>query len=107
MEAAVPLLTPELLELINASGYRFCAGGYDRVLLDEAKRSTERAETARRNGKTRVEWGAFASAVLCSAAACEARMSEYLAHWEAMSGPLPEKLAGIRKEWDAKSNGER
>ena len=64
MEADEPVLTPELLELIKASGYRFCASGYDQVLLDEAKQSAERAETARQDGESRREWGASASAVL-------------------------------------------
>ncbi|MGH7183925.1 MAG: hypothetical protein ACREJN_18380 [Nitrospiraceae bacterium] len=102
MEPDEPLLTPELLELIKASGHKFCSSGYDRVLLDEARLSAERAEVARQVGDTRHERGASASAVLCSAAACEARLSEYLAHWEFASGPLPEDLEGIRKVWDAR-----
>jgi hypothetical protein len=102
MEPDDPILTPELLELIKASGFKFCSSGYDRILLGEARRSAGRAQTARDAKNSTFEWGATASAILCAAAACEARLSEYLAHWEFASGPLPVELEAIRQEWDAR-----
>lgn len=102
MEPDEPILTPELLELIKVSGFNFCSSGYDLILLGEARRSAERAQTARNAKNSTLEWGATASAILCAAAACEARMSEYLAHWEFASGPLPADLEAIRKKWDAR-----
>jgi hypothetical protein len=73
------------------------------VLLDEADRSAARAREAFDAGVRQLEWGASASAVLCAAAACESRLSEYLAHWEFASGDLPPELAAIRSETNALS----
>ena len=102
MESDEPILTPELIDLIKAVGYNFCTSGYDAVLLDEARRSAERAKDAGKSDQHNAEWGATASAVLCATAACEARVSEYLAHWEFASGELTPELEAIRRSWDAK-----
>ena len=51
---------------------------------------------------SRLTKGATACAVMCAAAACEGRLSEYLAHWEFSSGPSPVELQVIRREWDAR-----
>lgn len=96
-------LPAELLEELRARGWRVAVGGFDSVLLDEADRSAARAREAFNAGVGRLEWGASASAVLCAAAACESRLSEYLVHWEFASGDLPPELAGIRSETNALS----
>jgi len=83
-------------------GWRIAAGGLDSVLLDEAKKAGQRAVRARRARNRQSEVGATASAVLCAAAACEARLSEYLAHYEAASGTLPDRLARIRNQTNAR-----
>lgn len=77
------------------------SSGLDSVLLEEAEASAERAVEAFQSGRHRPEWGASAAAILCAAAACECRVSEYLAHWEFASGPLPAELAAIRTQSDA------
>jgi len=58
------------------------AAGYDHVFLIEAERAWKRAEQAKAAKDSTGEAGATAAAVLCAAAACEARMSEYLAQQE-------------------------
>ncbi len=83
-------------------GWRIAAGGLDSVLLHEAKEAGQRAGRARRARNRRSEVGATATAVLCAAAACEARLSEYLAHYEAASGTLPDPLVRIRKQTNAR-----
>ena len=92
----------ELERMLKVRGFRVGIGGYDRVLLDEAKRSAERARVALEGGRSGEEAGATASAILCSSAACEARVSEYLAHEELMKGPLDEALSQIRSNRNAR-----
>ena len=94
-------LPAEILEDLRAKGWRFFSAGLDAVLLEEARDSARRAAEASQAGGHRREWGAVAAAILCASAACEARVSEYLAHWEAVSGPLPADLAAIRGKSDA------
>lgn len=78
-------------------------GGYDQILLEEASRAALRAKRASRTGKLRLEAGAAAAAILCAAASCEARVSEYIAHAEFLGGgPLPPELEQIRSRWDAR-----
>ena len=93
----------ELLDELRAAGWRVAAGGFDSVLLGEAKRSAARAREAFDSGAQDIEWGAAASTILCAAAACESRLSEYLAHWEFALGDLPTELATIRSETNALS----
>jgi len=76
--------------------------GYDRVLLAEAANSAARSEDASRAGDSRGEAGATAAAVLCAAAACEARLSEYLAHWEFVAHETPPAILQIRSNTDAR-----
>lgn len=96
-----PDLPLEFLEELRARGWQTASGGFDSVLLDEAEQSAARALVASQVGRGRSEWGASASAILCAAAACECRVSEYLAHWEFASGELPPELAAIRRVPDA------
>lgn len=97
-ELTIPL---EVLEGLKAAGWKSGSSGLDSVLLEEAETSAKRAKEAFQMGKRRSELGATASAILCASAACECRVSEYLAHWEFASGPLPAELAAIRLERDA------
>jgi hypothetical protein len=76
--------------------------GYDKVLLAEALSSATRAEDAGRRGDSRAEAGATAAAVLCAAAACEAKLSEYLAHWEFVAHETPAEISRIRTNPDAR-----
>lgn len=97
-EVTIP---PEILEDLRAAGWKSGSSGLDSVLAQEAETSATRAREAFQSGKRRSEWGATASAILCASAACECRVSEYLAHWEFASGPLPTELAAIRQQHDA------
>src|SRR5918996_40855 len=94
-------IPPEILEDLKASGWKLGSSGLDSVLAREAEIGAARARKAFRSGSRRLEWGAAASAILCAAAACECRVSEYLTHWEFASGPLPPQLAAIRRQRDA------
>src|SRR5690606_27979118 len=73
-------------------------GGIDRILAEESVRSARRAKAAARRGSEAVESGATASAILCAAAACEARLSEHLAHAEFAGGDLAPEYARIRQD---------
>jgi len=87
---------------LKSLGFRVGISGYDQVFIDEAKRSVARSMQAFRRKNFHLEAGAAASAILCAAASCEARLSEYLAHWEFASGELPKELAELRNMWDAR-----
>ena len=82
-------------------------GGYDRVFLAEAQRAAVRSEEASRGGNSPVEAGATAAAILCAAAACEARLSEYLALSEFVDGTLTTELEQLRTIWDAREQWNR
>lgn len=97
-EVTIP---PEILEDLRAAGWKSGSRGLDLVLAQEAESSATRASEAFQSGKRRSAWGATASAILCASAACECRVSEYLAHWEFASEPLPTELAAIRPKHDA------
>ena len=81
---------------------RLAIGGYDRVLLAESQRCAKRAEVAFTSKDNFEEAGASAAAVLCAAAACEARLSEYLVHYEMVSTEPPPWIEEIRKGRDAR-----
>ena len=68
---------------LKLGGMNVTVGGYDLVFLEEAKRAATRSLRASRRGEPRLEAGGAAAAVLCAAAACEARVSEFLTRWEA------------------------
>jgi hypothetical protein len=53
-------------------------GGFDRVYLKEAEVAATRASEAAQSGNAEGVAGATATAVLLSASACEARLSEYV-----------------------------
>jgi hypothetical protein len=91
----------EILDDLRARGWKLGSSGLDSVLMEEAEVSAASALEAFQSGRRRPECGASASALLCAAAACECRVSEYLAHWEFAAGPLPAELAAIRRESDA------
>jgi hypothetical protein len=75
--------------------------GFDRVLLSEAARGVTRAKKGAAQEDADVVAGATAAAILCSAAACEARLSEYVTRQESLR-TLPEHFVQtIRDEWDA------
>ncbi len=95
------ILPPEILDTLREQGWKIGSGGIHAVLLEEAKASAKRSSEGHLSGEVRGEWGACASTILCASAACEARLSEYLAHYEFASGPLPEELAALRNEPDA------
>lgn len=82
-------------------------GGYDSVLLAEAERSANRAEEASCSSDAPAEAGAAAAAILCASAACEARVSEYLAISEFVEDGLPPALEEIRGIWDAREQWNR
>ncbi len=86
---------------LKLGGMNVTVGGYDLVFLEEAKRAATRSLRASRRGEPRLEAGGAAAAVLCAAAACEARVSEFLTRWEAMLGPLPAELDQARGNPDA------
>lgn len=94
-------LPVEFLEKLRGDEWQMASGGFDSVLTEEAEESAVRALVAFQAGKERSEWGASASAILCGAAACEYRVSEYLAHWEFASGELTRALEAIRRTSDA------
>ena len=89
-------LPPDILEKMKAKGWKICTSGLDDILCEEAQASAIRASEAFQSKHVKRERGATAAAILCAAAACEARVSEFLAHWEFASGPLPEDLWAIR-----------
>jgi hypothetical protein len=95
------LLDDKTMQIIKTAGFSFGVSGIDAILLDEAKRATARAQRGFKKGDFSYEAGATAAAILCSSAACEARLSEYLAHYEFASGTLPEDLERIRQNRDA------
>ena len=94
-------LPPEILEEMKARGWKICSSGYDDILCKEALESATRAKNASQSEDAGKERGATAAAILCAAAACEARVSEYLAHWEFASSPLPADLEEIRGKTSA------
>jgi len=94
-------LPADILERLRAEGAYFISARFHSVLLEEAQEAAARAADALQSGKRRRESGAAAAAVLCASAACETWVSEYLAHWEAVGGPLPTDLAAIRSNPDA------
>lgn len=71
--------------------------GYDTILLEEAIRAARRVGEA----SPRARLGAAAAAVLCAAAACEARMSEYLAMSEIGGTRTHPEIERLRREPDA------
>jgi len=86
---------------LKAGGMTVSIAGYDQVLLEEAKRAATRSVRASNREKPRLEAGAASAAILCAAAACEAWVSEFLAHWEATGGDLPSALRSAREDHDA------
>ena len=92
----------EMERRFKEAGGKIGVGGYDTVLLEEAERCALRARSAGEDGSSREEAGATAAAILCASAACEARLSEYLAHCEFAGGDLPEELARIRNNSNAR-----
>ena len=70
-----------LIEIIQKSGYNVARSGIDKIFLKQSKKSYERAFISSEKRDSDSEKGETASAVLCAAAACESRVSEYLEHW--------------------------
>lgn len=71
--------------------------GFDRVFLAEAALAAERAGDAHSRGQgAPAVAGATAACVLCSAAACEARLSEYITYQEEKGGLSSEVIEEIR-----------
>jgi len=73
--------------------------GFDRVFLTEARRAAERATAGLAQDDGDTVAGAAATAVLLSAAACEARVSEYVTAHEGEIGRATVKA--LREEKDA------
>lgn len=75
--------------------------GFDRVLLEEAARAAERAKKGHGKDDPGAVAGATAVTILCAAAACEARLSEYVTRRESLK-TLPEHfIQCVRDERDA------
>jgi len=89
---SIALTGPESAALVS---------GYDRVFLEEATRSAARSRQGRSQGDSRLEAGGAAAAILCSVAACEAYVSEYIARTELAAGALRSKLQEIQQDSDA------
>lgn len=92
----------EVERMLKEGGFHVGVGGYDLVLLEEAWRGATRAQAALEGGRTGEEAGAAAATILCSSAACEARLSEYLAHSEFAHGDLPKELLQVRSNSNAR-----
>lgn len=92
----------ELERMFKEAGFRVGVSGYDQVLVEEAERAASRAQSALEKRDSGAEAGAAAAAILCSSAACESRLSEYLAHYEFASGPLPEELRRVKSNRNAR-----
>jgi hypothetical protein len=75
------------------------AVGFDRVLLAEAGRGAARAEQGHDDNDAVA--GATAATILCAAAACEARLSEYVTRQESLKTLPRHFIECIRDERDA------
>lgn len=73
--------------------------GFDRVFVAEAKRATMRAADAARRSDVPEVAGAAAAAILLSAAACEARLSEYVTEHSKTVGERT--IKALRQQPDA------
>jgi len=76
--------------------------GFDSVLLAEAGRAVARADLGHVNGDAGDVAGATATAILCAAAACEARLSEYVTRRESLGTFDPGFVEAIRQQSDAR-----
>jgi len=94
-------LGPDLIHLLQERGYHVGTSVVSAFLLSEARLCSRRASRAVRAKDLGREAGASASAILDSAAACEARLSEYLAHVEYSNGPAAPDLAAVRSNRNA------
>lgn len=75
--------------------------GFDRVLLSEAGRAVARAKKGAAQEDADLVAGATAAAILCAAAACEARLSEYVTRQESLKIFPEHFIQTIRDERDA------
>ncbi|HMA42989.1 MAG TPA: hypothetical protein VKO86_03150 [Gemmatimonadales bacterium] len=73
--------------------------GFDRVFVAEAKRAAERAADAARRSDVPEVAGAAAAAILLSAAACEARLSEHVTEHSKTVGERT--IKALRQQPDA------
>lgn len=81
------------------SDFRVLIRGFDRVFIAEAKLAAERATSASRRGDVPGIAGAAAAAILLAAAACEARLSEYVGEHAKTVGE--KAIKAIREQPDA------
>jgi hypothetical protein len=86
-----------LMQRVSDDQYGVLLGGLDKVLLRESAKSSARSKAAHSAGDLAGETGAACSAVLSAAAACEARLSEYLAHEDCMGEGLSTEMKAIRR----------
>jgi hypothetical protein len=91
-----------LFQGLEPGGYAILLGGIYNVMLSEAHLAADRALTAFNARNLMFEAGATAAALLCAAAACEARLSEHLAHYETVGGSLPDELEKTRRNANAR-----
>jgi hypothetical protein len=91
-----------VLQRVETDEYAVLLGGFCQVLWREAKVSADRSFDAFQRQDFSAEAGAAASTILCCAASCEARLSEYLAHYECIAGALPTELESIRQQANAR-----
>lgn len=88
----------QIIELIKKSGSKTSKSGFHEILILQAHRSNERANSANKSKLIGVETGETASTILCCAAACESPISEFIEHHTFASGDLPIELIKIRNE---------
>lgn len=86
-----------LMQRVSEEQYGILVGGLDKVLLRESATSAARSKFAHASGDVVGETGAACSAILAAAAACEARLSEFLAHEDCMGEGLTPEMEAIRR----------
>jgi len=91
-----------LAESRKQSKLRTLVVGFDRVLLTEAGRAVARANLADVKADADEVAGATATAILCAAAASEARLSEYITRRESLGTFDPGFVEAIRKQSNAR-----
>ena len=91
----------QTIELIKNSGFKSSKSGFHEILILQAQRSNERANSANKSKLIDTETGETVSTILCCAAACESPISEFIEHHIFASGELPKELIKIRDERNA------
>lgn len=91
-----------VMQRVTDTEYAYLLGGLDKVLLREAASCADRSRLAADANDLSGEAGSACAAILAAAAACEARLSEYLAHEDCMGDGLSEELKNVRRNPNAR-----